>query len=251
MRSTVLFRCLLLAVLGFFAGLSSLTFAKTVAPQELVQVQASRVTSTLMMLRGEGFQKKYLETLESDLQALAAAVQFLPQTNDAMRSAYQELVVQIRRGVSFGPKEEDMPWRYPEDLSKALLGVLEQSRLLADPAASEMAAKLEYLSVQYLSRAYFGNFETAREQPNTYLGQDERKIVPSVEKQVSALDSKSDPRISKLKTRWEYLKAALVDLNSQSNALESASGRQFAPITVYRHTRSMTNQWIAIESPES
>jgi hypothetical protein len=251
MRSTVLFRCLLLAVLGFFAGLSSLTFAKTVAPQELVQVQASRVTSTLMMLRGEGFQKKYLETLESDLQALAAAVQFLPQTNDAMRSAYQELVVQIRRGIAFGPKEEDMPWRYPEDLSKALLGVLEQSRLLADPAASEMAAKLEYLSVQYLSRAYFGNFETAREQPNTYLGQDERKIVPSVEKQVSALDSKSDPRISKLKTRWEYLKAALVDLNSQSNALESASGRQFAPITVYRHTRSMTNQWIAIESPES
>jgi hypothetical protein len=247
MRSTVLSRCLLLAVLGLFACFSSLTFAKTVSPQELVQVQASRVTSTLMMLRGEGFQKKYLETIESDLQALAAAVQSLPQTNDALRSAHQELVVQIRRGISFGPKEEDMPWRYPEDLSKALLGVLEQSRLLADPAASELAAKLEYLSVQYLSRAYFGNFETAREQPNTYLGQDERKIVPSVEQQVSALDSKTDPRITKLKTRWEYLKAALVDLNSQSNNLESASGRQFAPITVYRHTRSMTNQWMAIE----
>jgi hypothetical protein len=60
------------------------------------------------------------------------------------------------------PKEEDMPWRY-EDLSKALL-VLEQSRLLADPASSEMAAKLECLSVAVSQPCYFGNFETAREQ---------------------------------------------------------------------------------------
>ncbi|MGE6793945.1 hypothetical protein ACQKFS_18200 [Pseudomonas guineae] len=246
MRSTTLSRWLLLALIGLFAGFSPLTFAQSVPSLEQVQVQASRVTSSLMLLRGEGFQKKHQDALESDLQALAAAVQSLPQSSDALRSAHQELVIQIRRGVAFGPNEDDMPWRYPEELSKGLLGVLEQARQLSDPSASEVAAKLEYLSVQYLSRAYFGNFETAREQPNTYLGQDERKIVPSVDQQLAALNSKANPQIGKLKTRWEYLKAALVDLNSQSSALQSASGRPFAPITVYRHTRSLTDQWMAL-----
>ncbi|TIH10552.1 hypothetical protein [Pseudomonas leptonychotis] len=246
MRSITLYRPLLVAVIGLFISLAPVTFAQAVTPQEQVQVQASRVTSSLMLLRGEGFQKKHQDALETDLQALAASVQGLPQSNDALRSAHQELVVQIRRGVSFGPSEDDMPWRYPEELSKALLGVLEETRKLADPAASEVAAKLEYLSVQYLSRAYFGNFETAREQPNTYLGQDERKIVPAVDAQLDALDSKSDPQVGKLKTRWDYLKAALLDLNSQSSALQSASGRPFAPITVYRHTRSLTTQWMAM-----
>jgi len=246
MRSTTLFRPLLLAVIGMLAGLSPLTYAQAVTPHEEVQVQASRVTSSLMLLRGEGFQKKHQDALETDLQALAAAVQGLPQSSDALRSAHQELVVQIRRGVAFGPKEEDLPWRYPEELSKALLSVLEEARKLAGPDDSELAAKLEYLSVQYLSRSYLGSFETAREQPDTYLGQDERKIVPSVDAQLAALDGKTDPQVGKLKTRWDYLKAALVDLNSQSSALQSASGRPFAPITVYRHTRSLTTQWMAM-----
>jgi len=64
------------------------------------------------------------------------------------------------------------------------------------------------------------------------------RFVPSVDAQLAALDSSANPQVGKLKTRWDYLKAALVDLNSQSSALESASGRPFAPTTVYRHTRS-------------
>ncbi|MFP6847950.1 MAG: hypothetical protein VCA57_04545 [Pseudomonas sp.] len=246
MRSTALSRPLLLVVVGLLLGLAPLTSAQAVSSQEQVQVQASRVTSSLMLLRGEGFQKKHQEALEADLQALAAAVQSLPQSSDGLRSAHQELVVQIRRGVGFGPNEDDMPWRYPEELSKALLGVLEHTRPLASPGDSELAAKLEYLAVQYLSRAYFGNFEIAREQPDNYLGQDERKIVPSVDQHLAALDGKTNPQIGKLKTRWDYLKAALVDLNSQSSALQSASGRPFAPLTVYRQTRAFTNQWMAM-----
>jgi outer membrane murein-binding lipoprotein Lpp len=246
MRSTKLFRPLLLALFGLFVGFSPLTFAQAVTLQEQVQVQASRVTSSLMLLRGEGFQKKHQDALETDLQALAAAVQSLPQSSDALRSAHQELVLQIRRGVAFGPNEEDLPWRYMEELSKALLGVLHEARQLSAPGDSELAAQLEYLSVQYLSRAYLGSFEIAREQTATYLGQDERKIVPAVDAQLAALDAKADPQVGKLKTRWDYLKAALVDLNSQSSALQSASGRPFAPITVYRHTRSLTTQWMAM-----
>jgi len=246
MRNTPFFRQISLCLLGTLACLAPLAFAEAVSQQEHVQVQASRATSSLMLLRGEGFQKKHQDTLDADLQSLAGAVQSLPQGSDALRSAHQELVAQIRRGVAFGPDEADMPWRYPEDLSKALLGLLQEARQLSPEGDSELAAKLEYLSVQYLSRAYLGNFEIAREQTDTYLGQDERKLVPAVDSELTVLDAKADPDLAKLKVRWEYLKAALNDLNSQSSALQSASGRAFAPMTVYRHTRALTQQWMAM-----
>lgn len=244
MRTMPFFRHISLCLFGALACLAPLAFAEAVSPQEQVQVQASRATSSLMLLRGEGFQKKHQDTLDTDLQALASAVQSLPQGSDALRSAHQELVVQIRRGVAFGPNEADMPWRYPEELSKALLGVLHEARQLAPEGDSELAAKLEYLCVQYLSRAYLGNFEIAREQTDTYLGQDERKLVPAIDGELATLAA-SD--LSKLKVRWDYLKAALNDLNSQSSALQSVSGRAFAPMTVYRHTRSLTQQWMAMQ----
>ncbi|MDX1723855.1 MAG: hypothetical protein R3355_12230 [Pseudomonas sp.] len=244
MRNTPLFRHVFLCLFGTLACLAPLAFAEAVSQQEQVQVQASRATSSLMLLRGEGFQKKHLNTLEADLQALSGAIQSLPQGSDSLRSAHQQLVLQIRQGVAFGPDEANMPWRYPEELSKALLGVLHEARQLSPEGDSELAAKLEYLSVQYLSRAYLGNFEIAREQVDTYLGQDERKLVPSIDGELATLAATD---LSKLKVRWEYLKAALKDLNSQSSALQSVSGRAFAPITVYRHTRSLTQQWMAIQ----
>jgi len=52
--------------------------------------------------------------------------------------------------------------------------------------------------------------------------------------------------VVKLQTRWTYLRTALADMNSQSNTLQSVSGRPFAPITVDRHTRAMTAQWMAM-----
>src|SRR3990167_793434 len=220
MRTMPFFRHISLCLFGALACLAPLAFAEAVSPQEQVQVQASRATSSLMLLRGEGFQKKHQDTLDTDLQALASAVQSLPQGSDALRSAHQQLVMQVRRGVTFGPNEADMPWRYPEELSKALLSVLHEARQLAPEGDSELAAKLEYLCVQYLSRAYLGNFEMAT---------------------LAASD------LSKLKVRWDYLKAALNDLNSQSSALQSVSGRAFAPMTVYRHTRSLTQQWMAMQ----
>lgn len=244
MRNTPFFRHVFLCLFGTLACLAPLAFAEAISPQEQVQVQASRATSSLMLLRGEGFQKKHLNTLEADLQALSGAVQSLPQGSAALHSAHQELVLQIRQGVAFGPNEADMPWRYPEALSKALLGVLHEARQLSPEGDSELAAKLEYLSVQYLSRSYMGNFEVPREQINSYLGQDERKLVPSVDGELAALAATD---LSKLKVRWDYLKAALTDLNSQSNTLQSTSGRAFAPMTVYRHTRSLTQQWMAMQ----
>ncbi|KRW60980.1 helix-turn-helix domain-containing protein [Pseudomonas sp. TTU2014-080ASC] len=245
MRPSRLFRSCVFLLLSALGMLLPAHAAMAITPQEMVQVQASRATSSLMMLRGEGFQTRQLEILEADLGALNKAVAELPQGSESLSKAHEELVKQIRLGISFGPNEEDMPWRYPSDLSLALLAVLSEARKLAEPGQSELAAQVEYLSVQYMSRAYLGSFETAREQPDTYLGQDERKIVPAVDQELKSLSVKDNPELNKLITRWDYLRAALVDLNSQSNTLQSASGRPFAPLTVYRHTRSFTNQWMA------
>lgn len=246
MRCKSLIRHLLVWTLGLLASLSPVAFAEAISPQEQVQVFASRATSSLLLLRGEGFQKVHQARLESDLQSLAAALQSLPASSDELRASHLELVTQLRRGVSFGPNEDDVPWGYPQALAKALRDFLHAARQLPRDGQSELSAKIEYLAVQYLSRSYVGTFEIAREQPDTYLGQDERLLVPAVDQELAALDDRQDPRIGKLKMRWEYLKAALSDMNSKSNTLASVSGRPFAPTTVDRHSRAMTSQWMAM-----
>src|SRR5690606_7418643 len=113
---------------------------------------------------------------------------------------------------------------------------------------AELPAKVEYLAVQYLSRAYVGSFETAREQPDTYLGQDERRLVPAIDAQINSLDSSTNPAaVAKLKTRWGSLKKALEDMNSGNNSFNTASGRPFAPIMVDLHARNLSNQWMNLE----
>ncbi|QLC72915.1 hypothetical protein LPB260_19360 [Pseudomonas sp. LPB0260] len=241
MRTQSFFRQLLIWTLGVLATLPPLAYAEAASAQVQVQVYASRATSSLMLLRGEGFQKSHRQRLENDIQTLAAAVHSLPQSSDVLRASHLELVVQLRRGVSFGPGEENMPWGYPKELSKALRDFLHAARQLPSSGESELSAKIEYLAVQYLSRSYMGSFEIAREQPGTYLGQDERLLIPAVDQELAALGAQG----SKFKVRWEYLKAALSDMNSQSNTLESVSGRPFAPITVDRHSRALSQQWMA------
>ena len=229
--------------LGLLAGFSPITFAEAISPQEQIQVNASRATSSLLLLRGEGFQKAHLQRLEADLAALAAGMQGLTG-NAELNQAHQVLVAQLRNGVSYGPGDEHVPWRYPEDLSRSLRDFLGTARALPQSDDSELAAKVEYLGVQYLARSYMGTFEIAREQPDTYLGQDERLLLPAIDAQLAPLDDKNDPQMTKLKTRWGYLRAALADMNSKSSALVSESGRPFAPISVDRHTRALTTQWM-------
>ena len=245
MRFESLLRPLLLWTLGVLVSLPPLAVAEAASPQVQAQAYASRATSSLLLLRGEGFQNSHRQRLENDIQTLAAAVQRLPQSSDALRASHLELVTQLRRGVSFGPSEDNVPWGYPQELAKALREFLHAARQLAHAGDSELSAKVEYLAVQYLSRSYIGSFEIAREQPDTYLGQDERLLVPAVEQEMATLAAKADPALTKLRVRWEDLKAALSDMNSKSNTLQSVSGRPFAPITVDRHSRALTQQWMA------
>lgn len=249
MRHKSLFRYAFAWVIGLLASLSPVAFAEAAKPLELMQVHACRAAGSLLLLRGEGFQESYKARLETDLAALESALQSFPQATEGLRSAHAALVTQIRRGVSFGPKEEDLPWRYPQELSKALRDFLTAAHGLGKSAPQqELPAQIEYLAVQYLYRSYLGTFETAREQSDQYLGQDERTLVPAIDTRLSQLDDKSNPAIGKLKTRWGYLRAALLDMNSQSNALISASGRPFAPTTVDRHARALSEQMMALNA---
>lgn len=235
-------------IIGMILSLSPLAFAHAATPLELMQIHASRAVGSLVMYRGEGMQKNHAQRLEEDLAALSSAFQANRETSPELQTALQELVRQLRLGLTFGPNEEDVPWRYAEDLSRSLREFL----LLAQQQANstpqnELPASIEYLSMQYLYRSYIGSFEIARDRPDLYLGQDERLLVPAIDKVLEGMDD-NQAGVAKLKTRWAYLRSALNDMNSQSNALESASGRPFAPLTVSRHSRTLTNGWISLDS---
>ena len=247
MNRNPLIRLLFSISLSLVASLSGMAQAAAMTAAEQVQVYASRATSSLLLVRGEGFQQEHLQRMEQDIAQLETASQAAMSANAEIPGLTNRLVTRLRQGVSFGPKEEDMPWTYPQELAQALREVLTVARAVpdADPLG-ELPAQVEYLAVQYLSRSYVGSFETAREQPDNYIGQDERLLVPKIDKELGSLDGKNNPTLAKLQTRWKFLRAALMDMNSGSNALASASGRAFAPTTVDRHARSMTSQWISL-----
>ena len=247
MNRSPLIRLYFSIVFGVLASFSAVAQAAAMTAAEQVQVYASRATSSLLLLRGEGFQEEHQQRLDKDIADLESAAQNAMSASSEIPGLTTKLVTQLRLGVSFGPNEDNMPWEYPQDLAKALRELLTVARGVpdADPLG-ELPAQVEYLAVQYLSRSYIGSFEIAREQPDNYVGQDERILVPQIDKELGSLDGKANPAVAKLQTRWKFLRAALMDMNSGSNALASASGRAFAPTTVDRHTRSMTGQWMGL-----
>lgn len=234
-------------LIGCLPALLTAAQAQTFTALESMQIHANRATSSLLLYRGEGFQKAHLTRMEGDLRALADTVSSYSAASTELRQLHQHLQATLREGAGFGFEEDDVPWGWPLQMSKALRDFLTvvRSQQGADFHA-ELPAKVEYLAVQYLSRAYVGSFETAREQPDTYLGQDERQLVPAIDEQLASIDERSNPAMAKLKTRWDFLKLALEDMNSGNNSFNTASGRPFAPIMVDRHTRSLSDQWMKL-----
>ena len=242
-------KVLLYPLFSLLLGVAMPILAAELPPQEMVQVHASRATASLLLFRGEGFQDVHAERMRTDLKALDANYQRIGTPSEHLRKAHDAFVTQLEQGVSYGHNEEDVPWRYPQELAKALRDFLIAARAQAGSGgAGELPAKVEYLNVQYLSRAYIGTFEIARENGETYIGQDERRLLPAIDEQLAPLDEKADPALAKLKTRWGFLRTALSDLNSQSNTLVSASGRPYAPMMVDRQARSMSGQLLALGS---
>lgn len=211
-----------------------------------MQVNACRALDSLLLLRGEGFQENHARQLQTDLAALDTAVRSYAKADAGLQQAYQTLAAQIHNGTAYGPKEDDLPWTYAKDLSRALRDFLAEVERFVPPARAgelplwQVPVRIEYLSVQYLGRAYLGGLEIAREQPQAYLGQDESVLIPLIEQSLRELPPGETH--NKLRMRWDYLSAALRDMNSKSNALVSVSGRPWAPIIVERHSRELAGQ---------
>ncbi|WP_374439474.1 hypothetical protein [Pseudomonas panipatensis] len=249
---------LLYAFLCCFALLPS--HARANLPTEELQLQtmqvyACRVLDSLMLLRGEGFQEGHASQLKNDLATLDNAVKGYAKADDGLKNAYQELLTRVRNGAAYGPKEDDLPWTYAKDLSRALRDFLGQVERFVPPATKpgelplwQLPVRVEYLSAQYLGRAYLGGLEIAREQPQAYLGQDESTLLPLLDQRIAQLPQ--DEAGKKLQVRWKYLSQALQDMNSRSNALVSASGRPWAPIIVERHSRELASQLMQLSQAQ-
>ena len=103
-------------------------------------VYASRATSSLLLVRGEGFQEEHLTRLEKDIADLETSAQAAMSASSEIPGLTTKLVTQLRLGVSFGPNEDNMPWEYPQDLAKALRdrpGLKLELAGLADPEAED------------------------------------------------------------------------------------------------------------------
>ncbi|MDV2822712.1 hypothetical protein [Pseudomonas aeruginosa] len=217
-----------------------------------LQVQACRAVGSLLLLRGEGFQEQHAAQLEKDLASLDRALAAAPE-GVLLRQGERALVAR----AAYGPREEDLPWRYPQQLSRALrdfLNLVERQVPPPPPGQPlplwQLPVRVEYLSLQYLARAYLGGLEIAREQPRDYLGQDESVLVPLIDRRIALLvaQSANPAGLKKLENRWEYLSQALRDLNSKSSALVSASGRPWAPIIVDRHARALSESLMRLSA---
>ncbi|MCQ3971669.1 hypothetical protein, partial [Klebsiella pneumoniae] len=93
--------------------------------------------------RGEGFQKAHLLRLEDDIRALNAALLNVANPTSALRESHQALQARLREGAGFGYEEDDMPWGWPLEMSKALRDFLTAVRAQqgAD-AQAELPAKV-------------------------------------------------------------------------------------------------------------
>ncbi|MDF3865686.1 hypothetical protein P3W53_14480 [Pseudomonas denitrificans (nom. rej.)] len=244
-------RGFMLCCFGLFALAAQANLPSEELQLQTLQVYTCRSINSLLLLRGEGFQETHAAQLEKDLATLDNAIKGFPKADDALKKAHDAFVTQIRNGVSYGPKEEDLPWRYNQDLSRSLRDLLNQIERYIPASADasqiplwELPVRVEYLATQYLGRTYMSGLELAREQPQEYLGQDESVLVPLLSQRISQLPDNDATK--KLRTRWEYLSKALLDMNSKSNALVSASGRPWAPIIVDRNARAVSGQLILI-----
>ncbi|MEP9318976.1 hypothetical protein ABKS89_17705 [Pseudomonas sp. LABIM340] len=251
LRNLDVVRGFMLCCFGLFALAAQANLPSEELQLQTLQVYTCRSINSLLLLRGEGFQEGHAAQLEKDLATLDNAVKAYPKADDALRKAHAEFVTQIRNGVSYGPKEEDLPWRYNQDLSRSLRDLLNQIERFVPATADasqiplwELPVRVEYLATQYLGRAYISGLELAREQPQEYLGQDEGVLVPLLTQRIDQLPESDATK--KLRTRWEYLSKALLDMNSKSNSGVSASGRPWAPIIVDRNARAVSGQLMLI-----
>lgn len=224
------------------------------AGRDSAEVTAIRATSSLLLWRGEGFQAEHLLRLEGDMANLKQLMGPGVASDPGV-----ELLRQLEIGVSLCQGRNCMSSNYPNELAHALRAFLIERQSKKKTSKTEQAAtSLEYLALQYISRSYIDPFvidanlfqarafspgySYADGKPDSagYVASDERQLLPEIDGVVSQLVASSDNSNA---ARWEYLRAALSDMNSGGLVDMTSSGRAFAPLMVDRYTRRLTS-WL-------
>lgn len=223
-------------------------------PLELLQLSACRTTNSFMLLRGEGLQPEHQQRFEQDRAALQSAFSQLDaQSREALQQPYRQLLDSLVEGQGFGPREDDLPWQYPGQLSRALVVLLEAADR-RDPQHQEptleTALKLEFLATQYASQAYFGYFEITPTPDAGYSSKSGEQLLPELDAQMQQalplLEQQVPGQERKVRASWHYLHTALSDFDSAGRARLGYSGKPLVPLMVSRYTRNLSERLLAL-----
>lgn len=244
--------CLLL--IGCALLLSLPARAEGHVPLELLQLQACRSVGSFLSLRGEGLQSMHLQVFERDTESLRASFEALDASmRSSLQAPYSHLLARLDEGLTYGPSEDDLPWRYPEQLSRALVDLLKAAEAL-DGGGQEgvrmSAVKLELLNAQYAAQAYLGYFEATPGADDSYVSKGELQLLAELDavmEQVLPQLAQSAPDAGRrARADWRYLRMALGDFDRAGRARLGRSGRPLAPLMVGRHTRGMSERLVQL-----
>lgn len=247
-------RALRLLLIGCALVLSLPLQAQGNVQLELLQLNACRSVGSFLSLRGEGLQPEHLQVLLRDTEQLQASFAAIdPAQHESLRQPYARLLASLEEGLSYGPSEDDLPWRYPEQLSRALVDLLRAADGLDEgshggPLMS--AIKLELLGAQYAAQAYLGYFEATPGADGSYLSLGEQQLLVELDTAMAValpqLAQSSPDQGRRAQADWRYLRMALDDFDRAGRARLGRSGRPLAPLMVGRHTRGMSERLVQL-----
>ena len=224
------------------------------AALERLQLAACRTTSSFMMLRGEGQQASHRQRFEQEHAGLQNAyLQLTPEQRQVLQQPYLQLLARFDQGLGFGPREDDLPWQYPEQLSRALVTLLETASSAGEqPAPSPLrsALTLEFFTSLYLGQAYLGYFDITPAPDARFPNQSGEQLLASLDQdmqhQLPALQQQSPTEARKVQAEWRYLRAALADFDSAGRARLGHSGKPLVPLVVSRYSHSLSERLLAL-----
>lgn len=227
--------------------------AQAAASLELLQLTACRSTSSLMLLRGEGQQADHRQRFAQDHAALQSAFARLPaESRQALLQPYQQLLERLDEGLQFGPHEDDLPWHYPEQLSRSLVLLLQAAAAMA-PQQPGTALQLEFLATLYLGQAYLGYFGVtpapAAPFPNQSGEQLLANLADDMQLSLPLLAQQAPTQARKVQAEWRYLHRALADFDSAGRARLGRSGKPLVPLVVSRYSRNLGERLLALHRP--
>lgn len=221
---------------------------------ELLQLHACRSVGSFLSLRGEGLQPEHLQALRRDTEQLRASFAAIdPVRHESLLQPYVRLRASLEEGLSYGPSEDDLPWRYPEQLSRALVDLLRAADGLSagqhdGPLLS--AIKLELLATQYAAQAHLGYFEATPGADGSYVSQGEQQLLAELDAAMAQLlplmAASAADQGRRASADWRYLRMALGDFDRAGRARLGRSGRPLAPLMVGRHARGMSERLVQL-----